>query len=134
MAKLTEEVLAVFRDPNSTKIIATVDKSGIPNVTVKGSLSVLDDSTLVFADVGGDATRTTRNMKDTKKVAVMVTKGMATYQVKGVFKESKTSGSVFDQFAAMLKKAANINIKAIDLISVDEVYSQNPVDLGKKVA
>ena len=89
MAKLTEDVLVVFRDPNSTKIIATVDKSGTPNVTVKGSMSALDDSTLVFADVGGDATRTTRNMKDTKKVAVLVTKGMATYQVKGGFKESK---------------------------------------------
>ncbi len=133
MVKLPEEVLAAFKDPGSTKIIATVDKSGVPNVTVKGSMSVMDDGTLGFADVGGDATRTTRNLKDTKKVAVLVTKGMATYQVKGSFKGSKTTGPVFDQFAAMLKKAANIDIKAIELITADEVFSQNPMDLGKKM-
>ena len=133
MVKLPEEVLATFKDPSSVKIIATVDKSGIPNVTVKGSMSVMDDGTLVFADVGGDATRTTHNLKATKKVAILVTKGMATYQIKGSFKESKTSGPVFDQFAAMLKKAANINIKAIELITADEVFSQNPMDLGKKL-
>ena len=134
MAKLNEEVLSAFKDPNSTKIIATVDKNGVPNVTVKGSMSVLDDTTLVFADVAGDNSRTTRNLKETKKVAVLVTKGITAFQVKGSFKESDTFGPVFDQFAAELKKAANIGIKAVDLITVEEVFSQNPLDMGKKLA
>ena len=134
MTNLPIEVIAAFEDREATKILATVDKHGIPNVTVKGSMSVLDDSTLVFADVGGDNTRTKRNMKETKKVAVLVTKGMVAYQVKGTFKETKASGPLFDQFAAMLKKAANIDIRDVDLISVDEVYSQTPTDMGKKLA
>ena len=134
MAKLPGEVLAALKDRESTKVIATVDKKGVPNVTVKGSLSALDDGTLVFADVGGDKTRTMRNMKETGKVAVLVTKGMASFQIKGTYKETKNSGAVYDEFAAMLKKAANLEIKGVDLISVDEVYSQSPADLGKKLA
>ena len=133
MVNLPIEVIAAFEDRESTKILATVDKHGVPNVTIKGSLSVMDDSTLIFADVGGDATRTKRNMKDTKKVAVLVTRGMVAYQVKGTFKETQTSGPLFDQFAAMLKKTANIDIKDVDLISVDEVDPQAPTDLGKKL-
>ena len=54
----------------------------MPNVTVKGSMLALDDSTLVFADVGGDATRTMHNLKETRKVAVLAVKGMAAYQVR----------------------------------------------------
>ena len=134
MTKLPAEVMAAFKDRESTKIIATVDKKGVPNVTVKGSLSALDDGTLVFADVAGDRTRTMRNMAETKKVAVLVAKGTTAYQVKGTYKETQSSGPVFDQFAAMLQKMANIDIKGVDLISVDEVYSQNPADLGKKLA
>ena len=134
MATLPKEVLALLKDEGSTKILATVDQSGMPNVTVKGSLSALDESTLILADVGGEKTRTLRNMQQTKKVAVLVTKGIAAYQIKGVYKGTETSGPVFNQFAAALKKAANIEIKGVDLITVEEVYSQNPMDLGKRLA
>ena len=134
MATLPKEVLALLKDEGSTKILATVDQSGMPNVTVKGSLSALDDSTLILADVGGEKTRSLRNMQQTKKVAVLVNKGISAYQVKGTYKGTETSGPVFDKFAEALKKAANIAIRGVDLISVEEVYSQNPMDMGKKIA
>ena len=38
MAKITKELVEIIKDQGSPKIVATVDKNGVPNVTLKESL------------------------------------------------------------------------------------------------
>jgi len=51
-------------------IIATVSRDGIPNVSAKGSLRVLDDNHLVFADISSP--RTIANLKENPNISVLV--------------------------------------------------------------
>jgi len=48
MAKMSGEVIKAI-DQYKPALVATADKDGMPNVSIKGSLRVLDDEHVVFA-------------------------------------------------------------------------------------
>ena len=50
--------------------VATAAKDGTPNVSIKGSLRLIDDEHLVFADINSLKTR--KNLEENPKVAIMV--------------------------------------------------------------
>ena len=50
--------------------VATAARDGTPNVSIKGSLRVLDDEHLLFADIFSLKTR--KNLQENPKVAIMV--------------------------------------------------------------
>lgn len=51
-------------------LVATASKSGMPNVSPKGSFRVLDDEHVLFADV--HSPRTVANLKENPQVSVIV--------------------------------------------------------------
>ena len=131
MAKMPKGVMDLFKDPQASKVLATVDANGTPNVAPKGSLTAVDEETIAFADIAGGKTRA--NVEATKKVAAAVFKLPNGYQVKGTLQGFETSGPLFDQFEKMLK-SMRLNIQAVGTIKVEEVYSVSPADYGKKLA
>ena len=128
MAKMSQEVMNLFKDPEASKVLASVDANGTPNVAPKGSLTALDEETIAFADIAGGKTRA--NLETTKKAAVAAFKMPTGHQVKGVFQGFQTSGPLFDQFAKMLK-SMGMNIQAVGTIKVEEVHSLSPAGSGK---
>ena len=126
MAKMSQEVMDIFKDPQASKVLATVDAAGIPNVVPKGSLTALDEETIAFADIYGGKTRA--NLEINKKVAVAAVKSPGGHQVKGTLQEFQTSGPIFDNFTKMMK-SMGMTPTAVAIIKVDEVYSLTP---GKK--
>jgi len=66
-----------------TPIVVTASKDGIPNGAPKGSLKILDDETLHFAE--GTAQKTYRNLLENPRVSVIVVDrpNMDGYQFKG---------------------------------------------------
>jgi len=106
--------------------IATASKDGMPNVAVKGSLRVLDDGHLVFADIYSVKTR--KNLEENPKVAVMVA-DIATregFLLKGTA-ELLTEGTAYEQVIEELKKVPRKmpKPKYAVRISVTEVYDQS---------
>jgi uncharacterized protein len=84
--------------------VGTASKAGTPNATPKGSVQVLDDSHLVFADLFSRKTR--ENLKENPQVSVTVI-DMSTfkgYQFKGTA-ELIDSGPLFEQVKEHLKEA-----------------------------
>lgn len=69
MAVLTEEMKRLIRDQR-LGYVATVAKDGAPYVSPKGSLTVLDDSTLAFADV--ESPHTVRNLSEDPRTEINV--------------------------------------------------------------
>ena len=68
MAKLTEgakQAIGTIRPA----FVGTASKTGKPNVSAKGSLRVLDDEHVIFADV--NSPRTTANIKENPQVAII---------------------------------------------------------------
>jgi len=124
MAKIPEEVKEFVK--NKMAWVATASPDGIPNSTPKGTVQVLDDDHLIFADLFSLKTRD--NLQKNPKVAVTVidqTKYKG-YQFKGAA-ELVDSGPVFEQMAEQLKKAPMQlpHPKYVVIITVDSVYDQS---------
>ncbi len=124
MAKIPGEVQEFVK--NKMAWVATASPDGTPNVTPKGSVQVLDDEHLIFADLFSLKTR--YNLQKNPKVAVTVIdeKKYKGYQFKGAA-QLVDSGPVFDQVVEQLKKAPMQlpHPKYVVIIMVDSVYDQS---------
>ena len=135
MAKMLKEVMEVFNDPGSAKVLATAGSTALEvNAVPKGSLRAVSEEVIAFADIFGD--KTNKNLQLNKKVSALAfkTNPVAGYQVKGTFLGFQTSGELFDKFAKEVKEKIKLNIKAVGTIRVDEVYAVAPPEPGKKLA
>lgn len=124
MAMLTDEMKA-FISKFPLCVAATADRNGVPNVSYKGSLQVLDDEHLVFADIFSAKTR--KNLKENNKVCILVgdPKNMVGYQLVGDA-EQLDQGELYD---AMCARIASLNLPkpvyAVK-IKIDNVYPAPP--------
>ena len=134
MAKMSKEVMDVFNDSKSVKVLATAGTILEIDAVPKGSLRALDEELIAFADIFGD--KTNQNLKVNKKVAALAIRmdPVAGYQIKGTFQGFQTSGGLFDRFAKEAKEKIKLDIKAVGTIRVDEVYAVAPPEPGKKIA
>jgi hypothetical protein len=135
MAKMSKEVMEVFNDPSSSKVLATAGSTALEvNAVPKGSLRAVNEDTIAFADIFGD--KTNKNLQLNKRVSALAfkTSPVAGYQVKGTFLGYQTSGELFEGFAKMVKEKINLDIRAVGTIRVDEVYAVAPPEPGKKIA
>lgn len=100
MAKLTDEMKDLIK---ATKlcIAATVDKDGMPNASFKGSIQVLDDEHLIYADIFSAKTRS--NLKENNKICILVGdhKKMVGYQFKGEA-ELLDQGELYEKVCAAI--------------------------------
>jgi hypothetical protein len=135
MIKMSKEVVDVFNDPDSAKVLATVGSTVLEiNAVPKGSLRAVSEDVIAFADIFGD--KTNKNLQLNKKVSALAFKmnPLAGYQIKGTFLGFQTSGELFDRFAKEVKERIKLDIRAVGTIRVDEVYAVAPPEPGKKIA
>jgi len=134
MAKVPKEVQEFMKGKMGW--VATASPDGVPNTTPKGTVRVIDDEHLVFADLFSRKTR--ENLLKNPKVAVTVIdeKSFKGFQIKGAA-ELLTAGELFDQMKEELKKApiklppATYVVK----ITVDSVFDQSVgPEAGKRIA
>ena len=106
--------------------VATSAKDGTPNVSIKGSLRLLDDEHLYFCDLFSMKTR--KNLIENPKVAVMVFEESSRrgYIFKGPV-EVTSSGALFDQAVEELKKAAPQlpSPKFVVKVTVESIFDQS---------
>jgi len=116
--------------------VATASRDGIPNTTPKGTVKIIDDQHLVFADLFSCKTR--ENLKENPKAAITVIDehSYQGYQFKGSA-ELLTSGPIFDQVAEQVKRAPMKMppLNYVVRITVDSIYDQSVgPDAGKRIA
>lgn len=113
--------------------IATAARDGTPNVSIKGSLRLLDDEHLVFADIFSLKTR--KNLQENPKVAIMVFEDGSRrgYMFKGAA-ELFASGPLYDQTAENLKRVMPPlpAPKYVVKVSVESIYDQSAGPNGGK--
>ena len=106
--------------------VATASKDGMPNVAIKGSLRVLDESNLVFADLFSLKTR--KNLQENPQVAIMVydESSRKGYMFKGRA-EMLDSGPVFTQMAEQIKQRMPQlpAPKYVVKVRVDSIFDQS---------
>jgi predicted pyridoxine 5'-phosphate oxidase superfamily flavin-nucleotide-binding protein len=124
MGKMSKEVMEIINDPQTVKVLATVDIASNPNAVIKGSTIAIDDETIAFADIFGD--KTNANLSSNRKIALVVfNMPLGGYQIKGTFQGFQKSGDLLDKFTKMLEPH-NLGPKAVGTIKVEEVYELMP--------
>ncbi len=106
--------------------VGTVSKDGVPNATPKGSVQVLDDNHLMFADLFSLKTRA--NLRENPQVSVTVI-DLATaqgYQLKGTA-ELIDAGPLFDKVKEQLAQAPRQLPPPVYVvrIGVEAIYDQS---------
>lgn len=122
--------------PGKLAWVATASHDGVPNATPKGSLKLLDEQHVVFADLFSLKTR--KNLEENKKVAVTVvdTTTLKGYQLKGTA-EILASGPLVDQTAKDLKASPKPMppLHYVVKIAVEAIFDQSVgPDAGKQIA
>lgn len=99
---------------------ATASKDGMPNVSPKGSIMVVDDKTLAFACMMSP--KTVSNLKENPKIAVAVVDAQARkgFQFKGKA-VLETSGKIFEQMSARVAGMKLPPLQCVVRIAVSEV-------------
>jgi predicted pyridoxine 5'-phosphate oxidase superfamily flavin-nucleotide-binding protein len=133
MSKMPQEVKEFI--PNKMGWVGTATKDGVPNVTAKGSVQILDDEHLIFADLFSRKTR--ENLENNPQVSITVIdeKSFKGYQIKGSA-ELLTTGAVYDKVVEELKQAPMElpEPKYVVKITVNSVYDQSVgPDAGKRI-
>jgi predicted pyridoxine 5'-phosphate oxidase superfamily flavin-nucleotide-binding protein len=131
MAMIPQEVQEFMQ--GKVAWVATASPEGVPNATPKGTVRVIDDEHLVFADLFSRKTR--ENLLKNPRVAVTVIdeKSRKGFQIKGTV-ELLTAGELFTQVAEELQKAPQ-QLTYVVKITVDAVFDQSVgPDAGKQIA
>src|SRR6266498_5771292 len=106
--------------------VATASTGGMPNIAIKGSLRVLDDEHLMFADLFSQKTR--KNLEENPQVAVMVYDDQARkgYSLKGTV-ELISQGPLYYQTLEMLKHVPTPlpTPKYVVKITVESIFDQS---------
>ena len=121
MAKLSEEAKKAIGELGPS-VVATANKDGKPNVSLKGSFRVLDDEHILFADIASP--RTTANLRENPQLSAIVfdaanRKGC---RVWGKAVEILDSGNLFDTISAEYS-AKGMKVKHVVKVKVDEVIT-----------
>jgi len=102
MGKITEDHRNLIEEVGLC-YVASASADGTPNVSPKGSIAVLDDDHIVFAEIMSPHTR--ENLQENSKVAVFVCKPekFKGFQFKGTA-ELASDGPVFDMLVQTIKE------------------------------
>lgn len=133
MVKMTKEVVEALSDPTTLKTLVTVDTSGTPNGVIIGTLTALDDQTIIFADLRLGKSK--ENLLNNGSFTVNVTgKDLSSYQIKGKFKEYQDRTPLAEQWNEAVYGKIKMQIRGVVLGQVEEVYSASLKDAGKRLA
>lgn len=125
---MSNEVVEFVRG-HRPALLATVSPEGVPNVAPKGSLTVLDDEHLVYADLVEG--RTSRNIRSVPNVAVVVMdRDGGGYQIKGRGTRDET-GSAYT-YLCEAAPALRIPLPPPSTVMVIEVEEVTPISVPKK--
>lgn len=122
--------------PGKLAWVATVSSDGVPNVTPKGSLQLMDENHVLFADLFSLKTR--KNLLENSRIAVTVVDAATGkgYQIKGTA-EVIGSGPLFNDTQEKLK-AIPKQLPPLHYavkITAEAVFDQSlGPDAGKQIA
>lgn len=131
MVKIGDEIVSLIAKEGNVVVVASVDASGIPNISPRYVMMILNDEKLVFADVYMNKTFT--NIKRWPKVSVAIVDKLnrGGFQLKGDV-EQITDLDIISQCAKKLKELKFDSAPAfVWALNVKEIYSIVPSELSK---
>lgn len=132
MVKIDEDILRMIIKSKDIVLVASVSPKGIPNISPRYVLGILDNEKLLFADAYEN--KTFHNIGAWPKVSVAVFDKDAEsggYQLKGEVVEV-TDTTLMSRAEAKLKQfGINLKPKKVWTLDVKEVYSLEPSEKSR---
>ena len=125
MVAITEEI-KIFVNFQKLGYVATVSSDNTPNLSPKGTIMILNESHLAFADI--QSPKTVENIRHNPSIEINVVDPFSRrgYRFKGIA-EIITSGDKFDEIISYYKTSGvKSQIKSIILVKIEklsEVFS-----------
>ncbi len=119
--KNLENVKALFSDPKAAKIIATISSEGEPHAIVAGTVVVLNEDTLAFAEIM--MRKTSKNLTDTGKIAILAEKGAESYLVNATQPIRHTDDAIYTELTSKFS-FLNSPITAIWTCEIAKIFNQ----------
>ena len=121
MAKISDALKKAVAEIKPS-YVATASKDGRPNVSAKGSLRILDDQHLVFADILSP--KTVKNLKENPYASILgldpaTRKG---WRVWGKTVEIANSGDLFEKFVQEYASKGKVNHVVTILVEEELVF------------
>ena len=112
--------------------VATISKDGTPNLSPKGTIAIIDESTFVFADIRSP--QTIQNLQENPSIEINVVDPFqrSGYRFKGdgkIINEGSEFEKILDYYANVGIKSKIISVVVVDVQSMSEVTSPS-YDLG----
>ncbi len=114
--------------------VATVSKDGTPNLSPKGTIAILDDSRLVFANIRSPKTIENLTKNPSIEINVIDPFSRLGYRFKGlaqILSNGKDFENILDYFKQKGIKSSISHIVVVDVTSFSEITSPS-YDLGLK--
>ena len=132
MVKVDEDILRMIIKSKDIVLVASVSPKGIPNISPRYVLGILDNEKLLFADAYEN--KTFHNINAWPKVSVAIFDKDAEsggYQLKGEVVEV-TEPSMISRAEAKLREfGINLKPKKVWTLDVKEVYSLEPSEKSR---
>jgi len=133
MAQMPKKVMDALADPGAMKMVGTVNGSGVPNAVIVNTIAALNPETIAFADLRLGKTKD--NLTDTGKMTVTILRpNREAYQVKCSFQSFDETSPLAAEWNEMIYSRMRIQIRAVGMAKVEEVYSACLADAGAKLA
>lgn len=126
---IKEEIQQYINAEDTIKVVASIDKNGIPHVVFKGSIHVNEDGNLEFYEIL-ESSKNNQNFVHSiwfdKKVAVSIlTADRKSYEIVGKPVKSITAGREFEQvYVSLREKLGDIDLAAIWTIAPETVKEE----------
>ena len=131
MVKISDEIVSLIAKEGNVVVLASVDASGIPNISPRYVMMILNDEKLVFADLYKN--KTFANIKRWPKVAAAIVDKInrGGFQLKGDVEEI-TDPVVISQCAKKLRDLEFDSTPTyVWALNVKEIYSIVPSESSK---
>ncbi len=134
---LSENVIELLRNRESKKVLATVDKNGIPNVSFKGSITVNEEGKIELIELL-ETSQTNKNLTYSlwfdKTVAISVWgEGGTEYEIKGIPRKVHIDGPYYEKkYVESLERNPINDISGVWIIEPTEVRNQTYAERKKE--
>jgi hypothetical protein len=129
--QLNQEVIELLGNPQTFKVLTTVDAKGVPHAVVKESLTLGEDGNILVLE-WTESSRTNRNLVRSiwfdQTVSILLKgEGPVAWQIRGLPIKAHVSGPVFQKHCVALRaRLGDVDLAAVWVIRPEEVIDESP--------
>lgn len=132
MVKVNDEIVQLIIRQDNIVLVGSVDRAGIPNISPRYVMAILDDEKIVFADAYMN--KTYANVKSWPKITVAIVDqaNRSGFQLKGDVEEI-TDPNIVGQATQKLKDLGfPYGSATVWALNIKEIYSIKPSEKSKE--